>query len=333
MTRTGPTISLLVTVAALLMLLAAPGWTKGMVTYSFDDGLASVYADALPILKKHHQKATVGIVYDRVLSGNDDYLDVSQVMEMQNSGWEVASHGLTHKRPTEIPQYYYQESISGWEKDDRHPGVYKASYPYELIGQLWEDGIQLQPVANLKEVAKKKGSYFLDTLIGAVHVHPYADEHPRRLDIRSTSYQREMSDSRRNLEELGFKVTTYVTPYNYWTPEMREVCKYYYQQAANGGESANFKGKMDRYWLKRYFIHTMGPAEEVIRLLKKNVIDKDGWLIFCFHGIEDETGWQPWSAENLEQLAAWIDQEGVKVVTIAEGVEIMERGFLDSLFD
>ena len=333
MTRTGPTISLLLTVAALLMLLAAPGWTKGMVTYSFDDGLASVYADALPILKKHHQKATVGIVYDRVISGSDDYLDVSQVMEMQNSGWEVASHGLTHKRPTEIPQYYYQESISGWEKDDRHPGVYKASYPYELIGQLWEDGIQLQPVANLKEVAKKKGSYFLDTLIGAVHVHPYADEHPRRLDIRSTSYQREMSDSRRNLEELGFKVTTYVTPYNYWTPEMREVCKYYYQQAANGGESANFKGKMDRYWLKRYFIHTMGPAEEVIRLLKKNVIDQDGWLIFCFHGIEDETGWQPWSAENLEQLAAWIDQEGVKVVTIAEGVEIMERGFLDSLFD
>lgn len=320
------------TVAALLLLLDASGWAKGMVTYSFDDGLASVYADAFPILKKYHQKATVGIVYDRVISGNEDYLDVSQVMEMQNNGWEVASHGLTHKRPTEIPEYIYQETITGWAEDGRYRGVYEANYRYELIGQLWEDGKPLEPVASIKEVAKTTGSYFFDTLIGAVHIHPYAKVHPKKLDIRSVSYQREMSESRRGLEELGFKVNTYVTPYNYWTPEMREVCKYYYKQAANGGESANFKGHVDRYWLKRYFIHTLGSAEEVIRVLKKNVIDKDGWVIFCFHGIEDTTGWQPWSAENLEQLAAWIREEDIQVVTIAEGAEIMESGFLKSLF-
>ncbi len=117
MTNKGPTICLLMTIALVFVFLATPGWAKGMVTYSFDDGLANVYADALPILKKHHQKATVGIVYDRVISGNDDYLSVSQVMEMQNNGWEVASHGLTHKRPTEIPQYLYQESISAWVED------------------------------------------------------------------------------------------------------------------------------------------------------------------------------------------------------------------------
>jgi len=34
----------------------------------------------------------------------------------------------------------------------------------------------------------------------------------------------------------------------------------------------------------------------------------------------------------LEQLAAWIVQESIKVVTIAEGTEIMERSFLESLF-
>jgi hypothetical protein len=141
-----------------------------------------------------------------------------------------------------------------------------------------------------------------------------------------------MAESRKGLENLGFKVTTYVTPYNAWSLEMREISKYYYEQAANGGESANYKGKLDRYWLKRFFIHTLGPADEVTRLLKRNVIDKDGWVILCFHGIEDETGWQPWSADNLEQLAAWIQQEDIKVVTIAEGLEIMESSFLDSLF-
>lgn len=331
MMRRGPTICLLTTVVVVLVLMAPPAWTKGMVTYSFDDGLSSVYLEAYPILQKYRQKATIGIVLNRVTSGNDDYLDVAQVMEMQKKGWEVASHGFTHKRPTEIPQYIYEEPISSWEEDERHRGVYEARYSYELIAELWESGQPLKLVADLKEVYRTVGSYYFDSLVGAVHIHPYIEGHPKKLDIRSVSYQREMSESRKGLEKLGFKVTTYVTPYNYWTPEMREISKYYYEQVANGGESANFNGKTDRHWLKRYFIRTLGPVEHVIRLLQKNVIDKDGWVILCFHGIEDDTGWQPWSADNLEQLAGWIQQEDIKVVTIAEGIEIMDSGFLKSL--
>jgi hypothetical protein len=325
-------LSLFMAVTVLLVMPAAPGWAKGMITYSFDDGLTSVYVDAFPILKKYHQKATTGVVYDRVNSGNDAYMDSAQVLELQRNGWEVASHGYTHKRPTEIPQYFYQEALSGWEEDDKLPGVYETKYPYELVAELRANGTPLQVLGSLKDVSKTPGSYYHDTIIGTLHLRPYGDAHPRELDIRSMSYQREMSDSRKGLEGLGFNVTTFVTPYNYWTPEMREISKYYYAQAANGGESANFKDTLDRYWLKRFFIHTMGPAEEVIRLLKKNVVDKDGWVILCFHGIEDETGWQPWSAENLEHLAAWVQEQEIKVATIAEGVEIMESGFLKSLF-
>jgi peptidoglycan/xylan/chitin deacetylase (PgdA/CDA1 family) len=326
-------VCLCLALLALLTMSATAGWAKGMVTFSFDDGLSSVYIEAFPILKKYQLKATTGVVYNRIISGNDDYMDVANVLELQRNGWEVASHGYTHKRPTEIPSYFYEEPLTGWEPDERLPDVYEIKYPYSLIAELWEDGTPLQSVNSLKEVAKTPGSYYHDTLIGSLHVHTYSLESPKHLDIRSISYQRELAESRKGLESLGFKVTTYVTPYNYWTPEMRELCKYYYEQAANGGESANFKGTIDRFWLKRYFIHTLGPADEVAKLLKKNVIDKDGWVILCFHGIEDETGWQPWSAENLEQLAAWIVQENIKVVTIAEGTEIMERSFLKSLFE
>jgi peptidoglycan/xylan/chitin deacetylase (PgdA/CDA1 family) len=332
MMQRGPRIRLLTAAALLLTLTATTAWAKGMVTFSFDDGLSSVYSEAFPILKKHHLIATAGIVFNRVISGNDDYMDVPQVLELQRDGWEVASHGYTHKRPNDIPQYLFEEPVSGWEADERLRGVYEAKYSYPLVAELWEDGRPMQAVSSLKEVAKTPGSYYHDTLIGAMHIRPSAPEHPKKLDIRSISYQREMAESRKGLENLGFKVTTYVTPYNAWSLEMREISKYYYEQAANGGESANYKGKLDRYWLKRFFIHTLGPADEVTRLLKRNVIDKDGWVILCFHGIEDETGWQPWSADNLEQLAAWIQQEDIKVVTIAEGLEIMESSFLDSLF-
>jgi peptidoglycan/xylan/chitin deacetylase (PgdA/CDA1 family) len=310
----------------------ATGWpvaghAAGMVTFSFDDGLSSVYSEAFPILKKYHLKATVGIVLNRITSGNDDYMDVGQVTELQKNGWEVASHGLTHKRPTEIPQYYSEELISGWELQEKMPDVYEANYGYQVIAGLLDNGRSLSEHTTLDEVVKTPGSFYFDRLISSVHVHPFEPVDQRKLNIRSISYQREMAESKKGLEKLGFKVTTYVTPYNYWTPEMRELSKYYYEQAANGGESANFRDNYDAHWLRRYFIHTLGPADQVINLLKKNVAQKKGWVILCFHGIEDESGWQPWSADNLEQLAAWLHEEGIKTVTIAEGMRSFDSGF------
>jgi peptidoglycan/xylan/chitin deacetylase (PgdA/CDA1 family) len=324
--------SLLMLIMALSLLaisLTRDARAAGMVTFSFDDGLSSVYQEAFPILQKYHLKATVGIVLNRITSGNDDYLDVAQVKELQGNGWEVASHGLTHKRPTEIPLYLSDEGIGGWELQDEASGVYEAKYYYELISGLLENGKRLRELGSLEEVARAPGSYYFDHLISTVHVHPFEALEQRNLDIRSISYQREMAESKKGLEKLGFRVTTYVAPYNYWTPEMRELSKYYYDQVANGGESANFRDHYEAHWLKRFFIHTLGPADAVIKLLQKNVVEKKGWVILCFHGIEDENGWQPWSAENLEVLAAWLHDQGIKTVTIAEGAATFNSGFFE----
>jgi peptidoglycan/xylan/chitin deacetylase (PgdA/CDA1 family) len=328
-----PRINSLKLAAASLFCFAAvilPGrpTLAGMVTLSFDDGLSSVYEDAFPVLKKHDIRATVGIVLDRVTAGKTaDYMTAKQVLELQRNGWEVASHGLTHKRPIDIPEYLSNERIEGWELKDDTPCqcVYEAKYDYPSIAGLFEGEKRLKELGSMEDVSKTPGSYYFDTLAGSVHLHPFESGNPKDLKIHSSSYQREMRDSRKGLEALGFEVSTYVAPYNYWTAETRELSKYYYDQAADGGEAPNFRDSFERHWLKRYFVHTMGPAEEVIKRLKKEVVDKDGWVILCFHGIEDETGWQPWSAENLEQLASWLQEENIKVVTIAEGAAIMSE--------
>jgi hypothetical protein len=45
-------------------------------------------------------------------------------------------------------------------------------------------------------------------------------------------------------------------------------------------------------------------------------------VVFCFHGIGDKTGWEPWPLKNLEEFSAWLAQKGVKTVTISEGAAL-----------
>ncbi len=49
--------------------------------------------------------------------------------------------------------------------------------------------------------------------------------------------------------------------------------------------------------------------------------EQAGWLVLCLHGVGEDVGWEPWSAANLSAFAAWIRQNGVTGVTIAEGAK------------
>ena len=52
----------------------------GMVSLTFDDGLAGVYKYAYPILKKNNQVATIGITYGFLMSGSHEYMDIQQIL-------------------------------------------------------------------------------------------------------------------------------------------------------------------------------------------------------------------------------------------------------------
>jgi len=85
------------------------GAAQGMVSLTFDDGLASTWKHAFPILRQYQQKATVGIICSRLFMQDDDYMTTEQTLDLHRNGWEIVSHSLTHKRPSDIPLHYSDE--------------------------------------------------------------------------------------------------------------------------------------------------------------------------------------------------------------------------------
>ncbi|MGD9504006.1 MAG: polysaccharide deacetylase family protein [Syntrophobacteraceae bacterium] len=308
---------------ALLLSVIATPCSAGMVSLTFDDGLRSVYDEARPVLLKYNKKATVAIIVNRMLSKNNDYMDMAQVLELQKDGWEVASHGMTHTRPTSIPRFYYEEPVTDWSREDESSPVHQTKYGYDEVAGLLDNERPLTRLDTAQAVEKMPGSYYLDQLISELHVHPFVDPSSRDLNIRSVCYQREMQESKQKLESLGFNVSTFVTPFNYWTTELQEVSKFYYKQVASGMDRSNFPKDLNLFWLKRYHIRTATTTEDVKKLIERDAVDKNGWVILCLHGIEDDMGWQSWDADRLEDLVSWLDEQGIKVVTLSEGASLI----------
>ena len=69
------------------------------VVISFDDGYLDVFQNAFPIMERYGFTGTVYIVANRLQS--DGFLQVEQLKELVDHGWEVGSHSMTH---TELTQ-------------------------------------------------------------------------------------------------------------------------------------------------------------------------------------------------------------------------------------
>ncbi len=294
----------------------------GMVSLVFDDGLESVYQYAFPVLSNLGLVATVGIIANRVDVGDQDFMDESQLRDLQKAGWEIASHSLTHKRPIDIPKFLAEEKCLLLRPVNGQRGLFDAKYKYEELAGLVENGRLLKERSSVKLVKGEPGSYYFDELIGEVTVHPFDPDSGGKQQIRAISYERELQESKAVLEGMGFAVNTYITPHNYWTPEMSALSRRFYGQVADGGDDCNRKGTTDRYWLKRYVVHTNDPAEAIIGLVKEHAIRENAWVIFCLHGVGSDLGWEPWDAAKLAQLATFLKQKAVPVVTVEQGAKL-----------
>jgi len=67
---------------------------------TFDDGHLDNYTTAFPIMQKYGYTGVLYLVYNYI--GVDEYLNVDQILEMHNAGWEVGSHSLNHLDLTKL---------------------------------------------------------------------------------------------------------------------------------------------------------------------------------------------------------------------------------------
>jgi len=67
---------------------------------TFDDGHLDNYTTAFPIMQKYGYTGVLYLVYNYI--GVNQYLNVNQILEMHNAGWEVGSHSLNHLDLTKL---------------------------------------------------------------------------------------------------------------------------------------------------------------------------------------------------------------------------------------
>ena len=88
----------MIPVSAFLM----QGPRTAMITMTMDDGSDTQYDVAYKILKEHNIPATAFIVTGW-FGMKPGRLSLEQMHEMQDAGWEVGSHSVSHMRLTQMP--------------------------------------------------------------------------------------------------------------------------------------------------------------------------------------------------------------------------------------
>ncbi len=64
------------------------------IVISFDDGNADIYDNAFPIMHKYGFTGTLYLVVNYL--DQDTFLSTDQVVELQNAGWEIGNHSMSH---------------------------------------------------------------------------------------------------------------------------------------------------------------------------------------------------------------------------------------------
>lgn len=128
---------------------------ENAVAVTFDDGFASTFEHAMPILEKYRVPATMYIVANRIGGDNDwmhtrgmpkrQLMDAIQIREMDAAGIAIGSHTLNHMRLPEIGDEQLQlevgDSKQRLEELLTKP-VYHFAYPYGLYNKSTRDTVE-----------------------------------------------------------------------------------------------------------------------------------------------------------------------------------------------
>ncbi len=100
------------------------------VVITLDDGYADLYTAAYPILHSHKFKAVAYIVTSFV--GQSRYVTAAQVVEMDHSGIQIASHTVDHANLSKASMYWVQAQLASsktWLENLTGHSVVDFAYP------------------------------------------------------------------------------------------------------------------------------------------------------------------------------------------------------------
>jgi len=82
-----------------------------VISLSSDDGSVNDYLRVFPILSKYNITMTVFVITNKI--GTPNHLNLSQLSEMQSSGWEIGSHSMSHRALVSLNSTDLLEEVNG----------------------------------------------------------------------------------------------------------------------------------------------------------------------------------------------------------------------------
>jgi peptidoglycan/xylan/chitin deacetylase (PgdA/CDA1 family) len=97
---------------------AETAFPRGVVSLTFDDGLASTYQHALPVMSRRGLRGTAYLIHELV--GETGYLATHELDELQVAGWELAAHAdsvRVHNAPHGLIGIPRTDRLEDWRRD------------------------------------------------------------------------------------------------------------------------------------------------------------------------------------------------------------------------
>jgi len=148
--------------------------------------------------------------------------------------------------------------------------------------------------------------------------------HPSLAKVPLSQAEDEICGSRHDLVALGISPLTFAYPEGSEDPDVEKIV-----QAAGfagaRGTSANFDNhESDTYDLQSYAITASTSVAQMESFIDQAVTNKE-WLILDFHRIDEDGNRISATHEFVQAIVDYVKQKGVPVVTVGEGLGLMQN--------
>mgnify|MGYP000198849040 CR=1 FL=1 len=208
--------------------------------------------------------------------------------------------------------------------DDGHRSVYEKVYPLlkryrmtatlaVIVNTLTGQGVNYYPGGSPYYLTRGEIKEMIDSC--GIEVASHTLSHPWLTRLDSSRAWQEIYQSRMILESLfGVPVITFVYPYGDMDERVRRLVKRAGYQAARAVRSGDVN-----FWLDPYRLPEFELRKEVSLVAAKSYVKNHRVSIILLHRIvEQPQFFTEWPAKEFAEFLDWLDQEGVKTVTIAD---------------
>lgn len=285
--------------------------TDGRLALVFDDGFAADFELLRPVLSDLDAPASLAIV--PAWLGEPDHLDPAQLDALDDEGWEVLSHGRSHRY---LQSHHLAADVAPGDErvrlDSGHvfPGEDHAVYPgdaYELVdpataerctvaGKSRADG---DPVVMLAEPVS--GSFAAGESV---------------LRLTEGTLRDELVGVREDFADLGYDPDGFVFPYDGAGSRAWSLAAAAYGALPNAAVRSlpNPPGTPDAA-LRRYYLETTHMTRPDLGAYLDAVADCGGLGVLGGH-----TAWESVTAERVRWVVEAARERDVAVTTVSDAV-------------